>query len=193
MFDWFSFLTYAVITAVTPGPNNIMSMANGTRKGFIASLPFNFGILFGFSLVMLICTFFCEILAWLIPSLIRPLQIVGALYLVWLSWQIYKSSSDLGKSRQSDSFWSGAILQFVNVKIYIYCILSMQTYILPIYHGQPRTLIGFAFLLAFIGFAFTLLWSAFGAVFAILFSRYSKFVNTVLAVALLYCTYTIFA
>lgn len=193
MFDWLSFLTYAVITAVTPCPNNIMSMANGTCKGFVASLPFNFGILFGFSLVMLICTFFCEVLASLIPSLIRPLQIIGGLYLVWLSWQIYQSGSDLAQSMQSDSFWSGAILQFVNVKIYIYCILSMQTYILPIYHGEARALIGFALLLAFIGFGFTLLWSAFGAIFSILFSRYSKFVNTVLAIALLYCTYTIFA
>ena len=34
MFSWFSFLTYAVVTAVTPGPNNIMSMSNGSRKGF---------------------------------------------------------------------------------------------------------------------------------------------------------------
>lgn len=29
MFNWFAFLTYAVITAATPGPNNIMSMSNG--------------------------------------------------------------------------------------------------------------------------------------------------------------------
>lgn len=34
MFNWISFLTYAVVTAVTPGPNNILSMSNGNRKGF---------------------------------------------------------------------------------------------------------------------------------------------------------------
>lgn len=34
---WASFLTYAVVTAVTPGPNNIMSMSNGSRLGFPAS------------------------------------------------------------------------------------------------------------------------------------------------------------
>ena len=28
MFPWYAFLTYAVITAATPGPNNIMSMSN---------------------------------------------------------------------------------------------------------------------------------------------------------------------
>lgn len=50
MFPWFSFLTYAVVTAVTPGPNNIMSMSNGSRKGFRGALPFNLGIWVGFPL-----------------------------------------------------------------------------------------------------------------------------------------------
>ena len=34
MFNWFAFLTYAVITAATPGPNNIMSMSNGGGAGW---------------------------------------------------------------------------------------------------------------------------------------------------------------
>ena len=56
MFSWFSFLTYAVVTAVTPGPNTLMSMSNGGRLGFRRALPFNFGIWAGFTVVMLLCT-----------------------------------------------------------------------------------------------------------------------------------------
>ena len=41
MFQWHLFLTYAVVTAATPGPNNILSMSNGSRKGFRGALPFN--------------------------------------------------------------------------------------------------------------------------------------------------------
>ena len=67
MFNWFSFFTYAVITAATPGPNNIMSMSNGARKGFKAALPFNLGIWTGFSVVMLLCTALCQLLGTLIP------------------------------------------------------------------------------------------------------------------------------
>lgn len=40
MFNWFAFLTYAVITAATPRPNNIMSMSNGGRLGFNLTLAF---------------------------------------------------------------------------------------------------------------------------------------------------------
>ena len=53
MFSWFSFLTYAVVTAVTPGPNTLMSMSNGGRLGFRRALPFNFGIWAGFTVASL--------------------------------------------------------------------------------------------------------------------------------------------
>ena len=69
MFSWVNFLSYAVITAVTPGPNNIMSMSNAGRLGFRNSLPFNFGIWAGFSIVMLVCTFFCNALSSVIPKI----------------------------------------------------------------------------------------------------------------------------
>lgn len=42
MFAWSTFLTYAFITAITPGPN-IMSWGNGMKQGFVRALPFNFG------------------------------------------------------------------------------------------------------------------------------------------------------
>ena len=77
MFNWFSFLTYAVITAVTPGPNNIMSMTNGSRKGFRAALPFNLGIWIGFSIVMLLCTALCQLLGTLIPRTRLPMLLLG--------------------------------------------------------------------------------------------------------------------
>ena len=51
MFSWLNFLSYAVVTAATPGPNNIMSMSNASRLGFRRSFPFNLGIWLGFSAV----------------------------------------------------------------------------------------------------------------------------------------------
>ena len=75
MFHWVSFLTYAVITAVTPGPNNIMSMSNASRRGFRRALPFNFGIWAGFSVVMVLCTIFCNVLSAWIPKIKMPMLI----------------------------------------------------------------------------------------------------------------------
>ena len=70
--------------------------------------------------------------------------------------------------------------------------MSMEAYILPFYSGQPLPLLGFALLLAIIGFVFTLLWSAFGSMFKWLFSNYTKPVNTVMALLLVYCAISLF-
>ena len=166
MFNWFAFLTYAVITAATPGPNNIMSMSNGGRLGFKGALPFNFGILAGFAAVMLICTAFCSTLTELIPAVKMPMLIAGAAYMLHLAWATYKSDGVITE----DHSRSG----------------------LPFYTGEPFKLTLFALLLAFIGFIFTLCWSAFGSAFRLLFSRHTKSVNTIMALLLVYCAASLF-
>lgn len=190
--NWLSFLVYAVITAATPGPNNIMSMSNGGRLGFRGALPFNLGIWVGFSVVMVLCTAFCSGLATLIPKIKLPMLIAGAAYMLYLAWGTFRGSGDIEEDHSREGFRSGLLLQFINPKIYIYCILSMEAYILPVYHDQPLILLAFALLLAFIGFVFTLCWSAFGALFRRLFSRHARAVNTVMALLLVYCAISLF-
>ena len=192
MFNWLNFLSYAIVTAVTPGPNNIMSMSNAGRLGFRKSFPFNLGIWVGFSAVMLICTFFCNMLSEIIPKIKLPMLIIGALYMLRLAYKTVKSSSVIEESYSKSSFISGALLQFINPKIYIYCIVSMEACILPYYQGEWVTLIFFALLLAFIGFAFTMCWSLFGSAFKILFSKYAKITNCIMAGLLVYCAVSLF-
>lgn len=192
MFSWLNFLTYAVITAVTPGPNNIMSMSNAGRLGFKKGLSFNLGIWGGFSIVMLGCTLCCSLLSSVIPKIKLPMLIVGAVYMLYLAWQTWKSTDEMQESNARSGFFSGLILQFINPKIYIYCIISMEAYILPFYHKEPLALFGFAMLLAFIGFAFTLCWAAFGSIFKLLFSKYAKATNAIMALLLVYCAVSLF-
>lgn len=192
MFNWISFLTYAVITAVTPGPNNIMSMSNGSRKGFRGALPFNLGIWLGFSIVMLICTFLCSAVSTLIPKIKLPMLIAGTAYMLYLAWETFRSSDIIEENHSHDGFLPGLLLQFVNPKIYIYCIMSMEAYILPFYNGNALALFGFAMLLTFIGCTFTLCWSAFGSVFKWLFSKHAKRINTIMALLLVYCAVSLF-
>ena len=192
MFPWFSFLTYAVVTAVTPGPNNILSLSNGSRKGFRGALPFNWGIFVGFVVVMLLCTLFCSVLSALIPKIKFPMLVAGAAYMLYLAWHTFRDTGELGEEESRSGFLSGLLLQFINPKIYLYCILSMQAYILPFYQGRPLILTAFALLLAFIGFLFTLCWSAFGSVFRWLVSRHARVVNTIMALLLVYCAVSLF-
>ena len=117
---------------------------------------------------------------------------IGALYMLWLAWNTLKDSCALEEKHAKSTFLSGALLQFINPKIYICCIVSMEAYILPYYQGDWVALILFSLLLAFIGFAFTLCWSMFGSVFKLLFSKYAKVTNLIMAGLLVYCAISLF-
>jgi len=120
MFSWINFLSYAIITAVTPGPNNIMSMTTAGQKGFKRSLPFTFGIWVGFSIVMILCTLFCSLFSTLIPKVKLPMMVIGAIYMLYLAWKTFNSSGNIEERSSRGSFLSGLGLQFVNPKIIIY-------------------------------------------------------------------------
>lgn len=192
MFHWIPFFTYAIATAATPGPNNIMSMSNASRFGFRKSLPFNLGIWGGFSLVMLLCTIFCSLLSAFIPKIKLPMLVLGGLYMLHLAWDTFHSGTEIREDYSRSGFVSGLLLQFVNPKIYIYCIMSMEAYILPYYSGNLPALFAFAMLLAFIGFVFTLCWSAFGSLFRRLFSTHAKIVSALMSLLLVYCAVSLF-
>ncbi len=192
MFSWLSFLTYAGVTAITPGPNNIMSMSNAGRMGFRKSLPFNLGIWCAFSVVMVACAIFCNVLSTLIPKIQFPMLIVGASYILYLAYMTWKSDGNIEEKKGNATFMTGFILQFVNPKIYVYGIVSMQVYILPFYKEEPLWLLTFALLLAFIGFACTLLWSGFGSLFTKLFSQHAKVTNGIMSLLLVYCAVSFF-
>lgn len=192
MFDWTSFLPYIMITAGTPGPNNIMSMSNASRLGFRKSLSFNFGILAGFCIASVACALLSQALHSLIPKIKTPMLIFGAGYMLYLAWHTYKSSGELAENHAKSGFWSGLLLQFINPKLYLSCIVSLEAYILPVYQQSTPMLIAFALMIAFIGFSFTILWALFGSLFRILFSKYAKVTNTVMALLLVYCAASLF-
>ena len=192
MFSWFSFLTYVVITAATPGPNNLMSMSNAMKKGFRRAVPFNLGMWAGFTMVMLLCTVFCSLLSSLLPSIKMPMLVLGAVYMLFLAWKTLTGSAEMSGDTVKNSMGTGFALQFVNPKIIIYGIVSMEAYILPHFAGRVPVLIGFAVLLAFIGFLFSLCWTAFGSLFMKLFSQYAKVTNVVMALLLVYCAVSLF-
>lgn len=188
-----AFLSYTLLTAYTPGPNNIVSMTNAGRDGLKRTLPFLLGIITGFIVVMAACAAFSSLLYAFIPT-IQPMMLgVGAAYILWLAWTIWRDKPHEGKGgiTQANSFISGMLLQFVNVKIILYGITAMSSYVLP-HHHDVATLALFALLLSAIGTSGCLCWAVFGAVFEKLFNNYRKTINAIMALLLVYCALSLF-
>lgn len=188
-----AFFSYTFLTAYTPGPNNIMAMTNGSRDGFKRSVPFIFGIFSGFIIVMTACAVFTSLLYEFIPT-IRPAMVwLGAAYILWLAWTIWRDKPSKKKNgvTQTNSFLSGMLLQFVNVKIILYGITAMSSYVLPNYNGALKIEF-FAVLLSLIGTSGCICWAFFGAAFEKLFNKYRRKLNIIMALLLVYCAVTLF-
>lgn len=186
-----AFFSYAFLTALTPGPNNIMSMSNAIKNGFIRSFRFNLGVLFGFLIVMSICAAFTSLIYSLIPSVKPVMLCIGATYILWLAWTVWRDKPQGNKTevKRTASFINGMVLQFINVKVIIYGITTFSAFILPNYRSLIIVTV-FVFILSLIGFLGTCCWSLFGAAFDRFFKKHSKIINNIMALFLVYCAVT---
>ena len=192
MFPWTRFFLYVLATAATPGPNTLSSLSVGSRLGFRGSLPYIFGIWAGFSIVSTACTILCSTLEALIPKIRFPMMVLGACYILYLAWKLWRADSITEVSTSKSGFRDGFLLQFVNVKLYVFCIVSMQTYVLPLYHGQYLNLLFFAMLLPLLCLIINFCWSGFGSLLRVLFSRYARIINRIMALLLVWCAVRLF-
>ena len=184
-----SYLIYTVVTAFTPGPNNIVALyavsQNGWRKGKDVLL----GMAGGFLCVMFICALFCYELAKYLPSLTGTLKYVGAAYIVYLAIHVARSSPDNSDGRQM-TFWKGFLLQFFNVKIILYAITVYTGYVLP-YESSLTSLFSHAINLTVIGMAGFITWGLAGGLFQDLLTQYYRPCNIVMGLILVYCAITL--
>ncbi len=172
----------------TPGPNNIMSMSLGLKVGFKKTLYFNAGVLTGFCIITLLCAFFCAKLNEWIPEIRLPMLVLGTLYLIWLAVKILRSTYDTKavEPKKGQAYLSGLFLQFVNVKVMVSAIVSIQMFVLP-YYQSTEALAAFAIFIAIAGTSCNLIWSGFGSVASRLFANHTKLINTILAISLAFC------
>ena len=182
-----AFFSYVILTAITPGPNNIMSMSNASRYGFRRSLPFNFGVFAGFIVVMSVSALFSSLLYNVMPS-VKPFMLcVGAAYILWMVWHILRSSGvEAEDNPDQPTFRRGLLVQLTNVKIMVFCLTALASYVLP-YTDSFWWLLGVGLFLPFTGPMANLVWLFAGASLQKLFSRHRRAVDIVLSLSLVAC------
>ena len=122
--------TYNFVMYVTPGPNNAILTASGTKFGFIRTLPNLFGIPTGHGLqLMLVCLGLGSLFI-AFPILLEILRYVGATYLLYLSYKIFGSLNVNIKEDKSRplTFFEAIIFQFVNPKAWIICSTAVSIF-----------------------------------------------------------------
>jgi cysteine/O-acetylserine efflux protein len=192
MVNLIPFLSYVFVATFTPGPNNILSMVNAKKYGFKNSFPFNLGVLSGFIILMIACSYFNLFLFNLMPKIERFVGIFGAVYMLYLAFKVaFGSDKEAGHtSKKTNTYLAGLTMQFFNPKVILYGITVIATFIIP-YYKSGFTLILFSLFLSVIGFISTLCWAIFRSLFQNFLTKYNKQFNIVMGLLLVYCAISI--
>ncbi|MCM3674675.1 LysE family transporter [Peribacillus simplex] len=187
-----AFLSYVMITSITPGPSNILLMNEARRFGFFGSWKFTSGILAGFAVLGIMSGVFTTSLYNWIPIVEPYFKIAGAAYLLYLAWQISIPKGSKKESRDvQSSFLSGFVLQIINVKSILFYLTVLSAFILPFNESLKFVAIYLA-LTIFLGWMALLLWSGFGSLFKDFFAKHDKSFRLIMCLLLIYSAGTIF-
>ena len=124
-----SFSTFAMVSAFTPGPNNLMLAASGANFGFRRTLPHIFGILVGFCSLLVAAGLGLTKLFGIVPWLYDVLKVISVLFLLYLAWKIGSAGRATTKDKDRPlSFVQAASFQLVNPKANTVIISSVTAY-----------------------------------------------------------------
>ena len=184
-----NFFIYSVINAFTPGPGNILALNTVTNYGYKKGKPLYWGIFAGYYVVQVICAVFMFGVSTFLPDLLGIMKYIGAAYILWLAVHIALSKPTTGTVEKSASFLKGFLLQFVNVKIYLFGITALTGYVTE-YSASLWVLLLFEIIIATIGTIATLTWIGMGVLIQRAYQKYYRVINIILALTLSECVYS---
>lgn len=127
----YSFIIYSLVTAVTPGPNNIMLTASGLNFGFRRSIPHILGVAMGFGLMVAIVGLGIGSVLANSPALFETIRVLGILYLMYLAWRIATAGvtpSEDGQGGRPLGFIGAALFQWINPKAWVITLSAVTSY-----------------------------------------------------------------
>ena len=181
-----NFLIYCIVNAFTPGPGNILALNTVTNYGYKKGKPLFFGIFAGYYVVQILCAIFVYGVNTFLPNVMSVVKYVGAAYILWLAIHIAISKPPTENTEQSASFLKGFMLQFINVKIYMFGITALTGYVVGYMTSFP-TLLFFELIIATIGTIATCTWIGLGILIQKFYLRHFRIINIILALILLEC------
>ena len=184
-----NFFIYAVINAFTPGPGNILALNTVTNYGYKKGKPLFWGIFAGYYVVQIICAVFVFGVSTFLPNVLGIMKYIGAAYILCLAVHIALSKPTTGTVEKSASFLKGILLQFVNVKIYLFGITALTGYVTD-YSTSLWVLLLFELIIATIGTVATLTWVGMGVLIQKAYQKHYRAINIILALTLLECVYS---
>lgn len=122
--------TFAFVSSITPGPNNLMLMASGANFGFARSIPHMLGIGIGFVGMLILVGIGLMQVFDTFPITHTILKIASIGYLLYLAWKIANAGAPEGADANARpmTFIQAALFQWVNPKAWSMALTAITLY-----------------------------------------------------------------
>ncbi len=145
-----------------------------------------FGLLTGFTIAALIGAMITHLVGAMMDRYVVWLKYFGCAYILYLAWQIYRSTSEAKESDHTCTFLSGMIVQLTNAKIILFDLMAYTTFVFP-YSNRLSDLLIVTALLEIAGPGANLVYLFAGGKLHNFFNRYPRQIDTVMALLLAAC------
>ncbi|MCL1124611.1 LysE family translocator [Shewanella surugensis] len=125
-----AFITFAFVSTITPGPNNIMLASSGANFGFQRTIPHMLGIGLGFSFMVILVGMGLIQVFDFYPTSYSILKAVSLAYLVYLAYKIATTQDAKENKAQTKplSFLQAASFQWINPKAWTMALTAISVY-----------------------------------------------------------------
>ena len=186
---------FALVTTITPGPNNTMLLASGVNFGLKRTVPHVLGISAGMAILMIAVGLGLAQAFERLPWLYTVLEAASIAYLLYLAWKIGTSSSVQMRDGQSRPmrFHEAIAFQWINPKAWMMVLTAATTIHLHASLSLNAALM--ALVLVVIGLPCITMWAAFGMSLRRFLAnpRYLRIFNITMAALLVLSLYPIVA
>ena len=179
-------LVFIVPMCFTPGPNNVLCAAHGSRFGFKATTPLIGGMAIGWSSLGLLIAAGTGVIE-RNEGAFQTLAVLGAVYIAYLGLKIARSNpTNEAEIDDSLGLRTGVVLQIVNGKAWIHFLVLMTTFG-SVFGDEYSGKVALVALNLLFGLPAVMTWAAFGHYLSKVFTsrRSSKLLNGSFGIALI--------
>jgi threonine/homoserine/homoserine lactone efflux protein len=129
--------SFAFVSSITPGPNNLMLSASGIAFGLRRTVPHVCGVWVGFALLLAVCGSGVGAMLVRFPAIGFALKGIGTAYLLYLAWTMRNALEPRAQDTAARPlrFADALAFQFVNPKGWVMAVTAVSVFMPDV---EPR-------------------------------------------------------
>jgi threonine/homoserine/homoserine lactone efflux protein len=158
----YALIVFCFVSAITPGPNNLMLLTSGVNFGFRRSIPHMLGVGLGFALMVGLVGVGLDVIFARFPALLPTMRYLGVAYMLWLAAKIALAGPVGEAAYRGDplGFFGAAAFQWINPKAWVIAISALTAYAVSADYSRSVVIVALVF--GLVTLPCIAAWTAFG-------------------------------